>query len=167
MKLITLLICLSLSINAFAFDFKGIDIGSTIKPEALFEKFNATCDETEEAISCSGNTTIVGRSATVFVKMSKEHEVNVISIKFPTESYEDVKKALIEKFNKPKDMDNSIVQNAMGAQFNQQNCHWFDSKSSMILDRYSRNITDGSLMLISKKYEKEFTNKKAKRSKDI
>lgn len=155
------------STSSFGFDFKGVELGKTISPGIVTDKLGPECRLKEDKYSCYGDTTIAGYDAKVLVKMSKDQEVDVISVKFPSEGYEKIRNSLITKFGKPMEVDKTEIQNGMGAKFSQEKCYWKDQGSDMVLERFNRNINEGSLFMVSESYKKEATERLSKEQPDI
>lgn len=162
-----LLMLLLISGSAFGFDFKGIELGSTSSYEAVGNTLLIQCrDDASGSVSCIGDTTIVGRPAKAYVSLNSEKIVENISVKFSPDSFENISSSLIKKFGKAK-VKESVISNSMGASFKQVSMTWVNKKGYMTLDKYSGNISEGSLFMITNEKADEVSIRLDKNKSDI
>ena len=153
----------------FAFDFKGIEIGSKTNTENIEDELGITCRETSKAngFYCTGDTTIAGGEASISIFLDKDYTVETIKVKFLPVNFEDVKIALLDKFGKPKLSYEETLQNVMGAEFIQQRVSWQNKTSYMYLDKYDDKIDESSLFFATNKFSEEAEKHSQKKKGDI
>ena len=137
---------------AFAYDFKGIEVGAKTDLETLRSKLALECinDVTGPGFYCVGNTTIIERKAKLSVFLSHEYIVENISVNFAPAIFDTVKAGLIEKFGKPESDKIQAIQNGMGAIFEQNTVSWGRDDDIMVLTKYRTKVTESELFIASK-----------------
>ena len=164
-----LLICLLASAPAFAFDFKGIEVGNKYDLASLSNKHGLACDRmfTGEAYYCKGNTTIVGADAKIFISLNLDFYIDSITVNFDPSNFEVVKTAMLDKFKKPTTNKNGTVQNGMGATFQQNILEWNNETGLMTLYKYYEKVSESTLFIISKEVLDKSKQKLNKDKNDI
>ena len=145
-----LILLLLVSQSAFAFDFKGIEIGSKVEVEAVEKTLSTECHDgsTGWDVVCIGKTTIIGNDADIFVTLDRDHVVQSISLTFAPNNFDEISKALIKKYGKTK-TNKSKLSNAMGANFQQVDMLWKSNSGVMSLIKYKGNISKSGLTIVS------------------
>ena len=135
---------------AFAFDFKGIEVGERTLVETIENTLLIECRDGSSGwdVWCEGKTTIVGSDAEAFVKMDKNHIVQSIAIKFEPNNFKDIATALIKKYGKTK-IKKSTLKNATGASFEQIEMIWRKKGGFMSLSKYTDKIFKGALIIVT------------------
>lgn len=75
------------------------------------------------------------------------------AFEYGSSNHEQMRDALQSKY--PLKCNRSVVQNNMGASFDQESCNYASGDSLLTLDRYSSNINESSLLLASREYLRE------------
>jgi hypothetical protein len=158
---------LLISGSAFGFDFKGIELGKVSSYEAVSNALLIQCrDEASGNVICYGDTTIVGRPAKAYVSLNSEKIVENISVKFSPDSFENIADGFVKKYGKAK-IKNSVISNAMGAQFNQVRMSWENKDAYVQIEKYADKINEGSLWMITTKKMDEVSERIEKNNSDI
>lgn len=137
--------------NAAAFDFKGLHIGSNTSAAQVYQYLGINCDRHNagEEFICSGYTTIADVKSFILVRVGADSICKVISLTFDAEEFSKVESSLIHKFGKPKS-ENSIVQNKMGASFNQTRHLWKKDGNELIAEKFGNTIDRSYVGFLSK-----------------
>jgi len=175
MRLIKKLLAISLFASniAFAYDFKGIEVGAKVDRDTIADKLGVRCMDSKQEPGgfCFGETTITQTKAEVHVNYDADNIVERISLTFSPDSFGTVKAALIEKFGKPDSDKTDKVQNGMGAIFEQNTVTWLKNGDMngdmMYLHKYGKTVTESKLVIVSKASVKKTMESAAKRKGDI
>lgn len=116
---------------------------------------------------CNGDTTIAGGNASIAILLDKDYMIDSIRVKFLPENFEDVKVAFLDKFGKPKLNYKETLQNAMGAEFIQQNVYWQNKTSDMTLIKYNAKIDESLLLFTTNKFSERAKERSKKKKEDI
>lgn len=73
----------------------------------------------------------------------------MIAFNFKPGEYDVLKEALIQKFGKPTKKERDTLQNAMGANFENEALAWFFPNGSVAIKKYTDNIDDGQAVITS------------------
>ncbi len=88
-------IALLFSINAHAYDFKGIEVGKSSSWESVSNTLLIQChDKDDGGIWCNGDTTILGNSAEAYVELDAQKIVETISVQFNPSDFESIAESL-------------------------------------------------------------------------
>lgn len=156
---------------AQAIDFKGLVLGEPASASQVEERLNSSCvsgtnrpcDALEVTIHerrkvncgdgdrgmtvCNGITTVAGSPAEINVVIGVDGLLRRIYLSnFDPGDFEAVSEELRRKFGPPKSQRNSAVQNAFGAQYQQTEQVWTDSRGRRIeFSRYAGSVDRSSL----------------------
>lgn len=160
MKNLTRSILLGLSIAtgtlASAQDIKGVALG--MDAGEAFAKINATqqCSEWVKQGRCimiasglpDSMTTLAGTSIDGFVITVDGGKVASITVMFNSENYHHIHDAYAAKY-KAMRCAKEIVQNRMGASFDNEKCDWKDGGANWSLRQRTSNLLRGAIYLVS------------------
>lgn len=138
-----LAICLLtlLTFPAFAFDFKGIELGKPSDPSTIYYELRARCSKgVNDYQICNGDVTIAGVSGIMNLVMDQAGIVIRISINFDSENFDTVLPEVLNKFGTGK---RSVfkVQNKMGAKFENIIYTWKKAGGlDLVLTKYAGNL---------------------------
>ena len=125
MRFTIVCITLVLSSQCWAFDFKGVVIGAAATPEDIYQHLGVSCGEGHEGMQvCNGEVTIAHEPASMNLVISPQGVVQRIALTLAPAAFDEVAPVLIKKFEKPAGIDQSVVQNRMGAKFSQTVYLW-------------------------------------------
>lgn len=156
------------SLNAHAFDFKGVELGASVSPNEITEKLGIKCGAGLNGIQvCSGRVTIAKASAFMILNISEMGKVYKIVMSFDSLNFEDVQDALVKKFGEPSSSDHSTIHNRAGATFNQTSDVWIDGGNKVTLERYGSTVTKSFLEFLTPEALEKFKEKHANKLSDI
>lgn len=163
-----LLVGLLFSLQAHAYDFKGIEIGAPATPEQVKQQTGVKCGGGVNGTNvCTGYSTIVGRQAFANILLDAEGKVQRIIVNFDSDSYYQVSAALLQKFGEPSKREVSTVQNRAGAKFAQEQMRWESGENHVLLERYSNKISKSLLYMSTEKDRAMLRSMKRENDKDI
>jgi hypothetical protein len=163
-----LLIGLFFSLQAHAYDFKGIEIGAPATMDQIKEQTGVKCGAGAAGMKvCTGYSTIVGGQAFTNIVLDDSGIVQRILVDFDSKDYDQVAAALVEKFGSPTRRDVSTIQNRAGAQFAQVTMKWESGDNHVLLERYSSKITRSMLYMSTQKDRELMRSMKRANDKDI
>lgn len=152
-KALGVLACVALSFNAFAaaLDFKGIVLDQPATPQLIADKLHVKCGEGTPGMQvCNGFVTVGGVGAQLNLVIGVSGKVQRIALDFDADDFAAVESAMIQKFGAPESAETSVVQNRMGARFDQTVDRWGTApEPAARLARYSAVVTRGSLVFRS------------------
>lgn len=164
-KLLLFVILLS-SVFAQDIDIKGLKIGMTYQEASKLFKLGEY-KKIVFATQKNGQTpTFAGVSVDYIALHFENKKINSISVKFNSSDYNQVIEPLREKY-KNMICDVSVVQNRMGAKFNQEECYVANDVIGMSINKYSDNISESYISVYKKATKEEIENNKEKVKKDI
>jgi hypothetical protein len=66
---------------------------------------------------------------------------------FPSEHYNDVKQAFVDKYGPPLRVETAIVKNSIGASFENESLFWRGSHATVVISRFGSDLSEGSFMV--------------------
>ncbi len=102
----------------------------------------------------------------VLAKFDDRKKLVSIEARFDPRNFEEVAAALIEKHGKPETVK-ELVQNRMGATFEQVTMSWRSPAASLMVSKYFVDLTEGHIMLLSPTEESKITSEQKKRHEAI
>lgn len=144
---------LALPCSALAYEIKGLEIGSTeadvlaIAPEANCKPSTIGGAPTR---LCIGEISFAGAPATLFVTFLGG-QADYVSVTFPSSTWSLVREAVTAKYPAGSKTTASVVQNRMGASFDQQEVVWVEGDVTMRAAKRSNNLTEGLVELLSQR----------------
>jgi len=169
MRLSILTFCMLISFNTYGFDFKGIKIGAPATAEQVQEKLGVECGAGSNATQvCNGTVTIAKEQARMNLLINSSGVVQRIQLALSPESFDIIEPLLIEKFGPPTKTSHSVIQNRMGAKFNQVS-HWWSGEGGIevIYAKYSGTLDNSSLYFSTKEDRELLGKSKADRAGDM
>jgi len=85
----------------------------------------------------------------------KDKKLVSVHLTFDSEQFENLADAMMERFQKPETDERQIVQNRMGARFDNRVIRWQRNDGYLILKKRDETIDEGSVLLISMQYARE------------
>jgi hypothetical protein len=136
-----------------AFDFKGIEVdGRETKPAQVHAaldggRWGVKCGAGASNFQvCNGSTTVGGASADVNLVINAQGKVIRINLSFGSVDFERVEETAFAKYGTPTRTANEVVQNRMGAQFQNVTHEWTGLSGRYIrLSKYVGTIDEGHL----------------------
>lgn len=155
-----------ISLNAWAFDFKGIHVGKPATSKQVLEKLGAECGTGGGNLKyvCNGSVTIAREPAKINLVIGSADIVQRINLSLSPESFDHVAPALIGKFGKPTSTKRSELQNRMGAKFNQVTHTWLKKDGRMVSYQKYAGSLDHSTLNFSTKEDRDFLEKLYKKN---
>lgn len=143
------------------FEFKGFRIGETTYAQVQSaNQFECrTIKEPVADYACQARReTIAGAPTSSVLLVFYGDKLTTIMITFGTEDFQQVKRALEDKYGQGK-IASSTVQNRMGASFDNETITWRSSGSSMTLKMRDRKIDQASLSITASTAVDEFNRR--------
>ena len=162
MKVLLLITMLLSFIFAQDIDIKGLKIGMTYEEaNKLFDlkpvgKFRLVAMKNGKDV-----TFATAKVEQLYLEFSNNKIINIV-MKLKSDDYNTVVAPLKEKYKMK--CEKSIIENKIGAKFNQEECIFISNGIKMSIDKYFQNITD-SLLFVSKEPTMEDVNKRAETAK--
>lgn len=148
-----IILSFALPCSVLAYDIKGLKIGST-EADVLAASPDATCKESMLSGSptrlCIGDVSFAGAPATVFVTFMAG-QADYVSVTFPSKTWPVVREAINAKYPTGSTTTSSVVQNRMGASFDQQEIVWVAGDVTMRAAKRSNDLTEGVVELLSQR----------------
>jgi hypothetical protein len=120
MRTLFTLLLMSLMVSSWAFDFKGVAIGSAATPAQIQERLGVKCGKGHEGSHvCNGNVTVAREPASMNLVIGSKGIVERIALTLSPEAFDEVSPELIRKFGNPTSTSRSVIQNRMGAKYSQ------------------------------------------------
>lgn len=169
-RLRAMLVCTAMAFcasHASALDFKGLtpeqEPPTPLTSPEWFCKPNP--DATTGQTFCGKrNESIAGAKAiSVFVTL-RHNKVESVLVKFSENDFDQVKAALIQKNGPPSSERDEVVQNRMGASFNNNRLIWRQDRASMYLNQRSRKLDESDLYLVGLDAVERFQSDKQQRT---
>lgn len=156
-------------ISASAFDFKGIELGAPSTPNVISEKLGVSCGEGAKGMQiCNGSVTIAKESATMNLVISHSGIVQRIALTLPSETFDVVSEAMVEKFGKPDQDMRSELQNGFGAKFTQRTLFWLKKDGrGLMYSRYGKDVKTSSIYFGTKEDVEMLRAPKENRKSDL
>ncbi len=144
---IVALLCAAAPALGHCFDFKGIHLGKHATPHQVEDKLAIRCGVgANEVQVCNGSTTIAEEPAWLNLVIGANGIVQRIYLTLAPDAFETVAPLLTEKFGRPASIQRSVVQNRMGAKFDQLVYSWRRSGGlELTYQRYAGNLDTSSL----------------------
>ena len=145
-KFISTLFFTFLTFPAFAFDFKGIELGKPSDPSTIYYELRARCSKgVNDYQVCNGDVTIAGVSGVMNLLMDQTGVVIRISINFDSENFDTILPEVLKKFGNGK-RSATMVQNKMGAKFENITYTWKKAGGlDLVLTKYAGNLERSNL----------------------
>lgn len=131
-----------------AFDFRGLKPGTTTVNAAKKDGIVEDCrSDPKNEFSCSFAKYQVGdvgfgESFVIF----RDGKFDWFLIRFSTDSFEALRRVLMQVYGDPCEVDSKPLQNAFGAQFSGDEVQWCFAEGNMKLRRHDKeNVTRGEL----------------------
>jgi hypothetical protein len=154
--------------QAYALDIKGVTVGEKANCEQIRAlevrpgNFFKSCESLQPLFI--HRISFLNGQAMMGVRQSPEGIVSAVSVS--EFSFDDALEALTQKFGSPR-VTNSVVQNAMGAQFDQVSAVWEDDVAILRLKRHGSKLGEPSLILVSKETINNMSQERSKASGNI
>lgn len=164
--LFIIFVLFSLCFSADGIEIKGLKIG--MKYDDILKNFKLTEIKQSYFATMKDNKKItIGGVDTDFVSLEFNNKIlESMLFSFKSKSFENVLEAIKTKYKVK--CENSKVQNRMGAIFNQVDCSFEDSKSSMFIQKHSKSNVDLSFIGVrSISSDKELIKKLESSKRDI
>ena len=146
--------------STYAYDFKGVELGAPATPEQLQSKLNIKCGAgggSRKAQICNGHVTIAEESADLNLVIGESGIVERMWFKgLRPESFTYVAPQLINKFGKPTKIEQGVIQNRMGASFEQVEYTWIDKNGNMVYYSKYAGSTNSSYLRFDTKADRDF-----------
>lgn len=154
--------------DAAAYDFKGVHVGQPATPESIREALGVSCGEGYPGSQvCNGTQTIAGAVARMNLVIGVSGNVQRIMLVFPSQDYGHVEAAMLEKFGPPTEREESVVQNRLGATFDQVHSHWIGDGVYISMSRLSADITESNVVFYSQEQLERDAYLRAQRERDL
>jgi len=137
----------------FPLDFKGLALGtdiSTIKSKSKFSCRDSQAPMADQIchLNFDENETIAGVPVELLILIFFSNKLETISVTFNSESFFKVVAALKEKYG-PGEVRSEVVQNRMGASFENKIYSWRRGEAAIIARRYSGKIDRSTVNYVS------------------
>lgn len=114
-------------------EFKGIRLGERLDVAKLKDEWQFRCDPKLEVVEvCDGRTSIADAEAHMTVSVSKDMVLQRIRLSFMSSEFEQVERALSQKFGKPYFDEASQVRSKVGVWWPQRKVRWKASEGAEI-----------------------------------
>lgn len=124
------------------FDFKGVFVGAHATPYLIQQKLGVECGLGAAGMQvCNGSVTVADVPTDMNLVINANGNVQRIKLRFNSMFFSVVETAMLNKFGKPKGVDNSVVQNGYGANFQQRVMIWGNAPKSLTLMKYASNVS--------------------------
>ena len=163
-------------VSTVPLEFKGLLVGSQVPIEKIKqvlpigcargkdmcewerknipERFEMSCRDFSDFMSCSGVTTIAGAMADVFTKTQHDGTLADITMTIHTNLYSTVMEALVAKYGKPTKIYREIVSNSFGAQAENVTSIWMRMDGThLMVTKYAGKLTQSMIVFSTKKEE--------------
>lgn len=148
------------------FNVKEYEIGMPISRHPTANKCYPDADGRHRCFDQFYDFTIGGEKVKNVIVFYDDEKAEQIYFQFDSSGFNGIKAAIIAKYKKPT-CKLSEVGNAMGAKFVQEICAWKTKNESMYLAKYSGNISEGDLLIVSKKEEERSQAAAMAKQKDL
>lgn len=147
----------SLGANAQSMDFKGSKFGDTTAQFQELQRGFICADGSDPCRMLVWSTpdgredatmTYAGETAKGFYAKFDEDKLVSVEVRIRPESFDRVLAGLTGKFGKPK-LQRSVVQNRMGAKFEQVTASWSRKDGLILASKYTDEVTSGVIHLVS------------------
>ena len=91
---------------------------------------------------CSGHLTIGQVRVFTMIEFETGGGMDAVSLSFPSSNFYEIKVAFVERYGEPTARRTSIVQNRMGAKFQNEILEWQGQKIFIKLEQYGSKLTD-------------------------
>lgn len=168
-KTIISIVIFLLPLAAPAFDFKGIQLGGPATPEQILEKLGVTCGKGIRTTQvCNGSVTIAREPATLNLLINEAGIVQRMDLSLSPAAFGAVAPELIAKFGAPNKTTSEVLQNRMGAKFDQVIHIWQgDRELQLTYDKYSGSVSRSRIYFSTKEDRELMGRSKANRAGDI
>ena len=94
------------------------------------------------------------------------NRVGRVDFSFPAEGFQLIRGAFESKYGKPAKVTSKEVQTRLGAKYTNIIIQWHFKEGTLFLRKYDGKISEGGGKIVSKRYEKEFSDRVARKKKD-
>ena len=166
-------ICLSTSLlysGDEPYDFKGIKLGSNISeiinnPHFICEELQIPIGDKMCRIESSEKETIARVPIETIYFFYFNDILSRITVDFNSDYFHKVKTALQVKYGLPKNEKVEMLENRMGALFENHIYEWENSVSIIIAEKYNETIDQSTVMYSLNSYDEEFKKRLKKDAK--
>lgn len=193
MKTTLIAATIAISTPAVALDFKGIEFGASReqakeaipafncppeKPERKgkticaismlavclsdFKNTNHPCHQT-----ASDALTYAGRPVSKIIASFSSNRLMSVSVHFEPSEFDAISSAMKEKYGKPSNSDEHVVQNRYGAKYKNERYIWATPGGMVSVDKYFGKIDESAVTLTSNEHIAEMAAERAEKSKTI
>lgn len=154
--------------QAYALDIKGITVGEKANCELLRSlevrsgQFFNSCEASQSVLI--HRVSFLSGQSSLSVHRGADGLVNAVLVS--QFAFDDALDALTQKFGSPR-VTNSVVQNGMGAKFDQVSAVWEDDVAILMLKRHGSKLGEPSLSLMSKEAIKNMSQERSKAAGNI
>lgn len=154
---------------ASAYDFKGVEVGKPATPALIKEKLGVDCGAGFAGIQvCNGLVTIAKEPARMNLVINKDGIVQRIHLTLDPSAFDAIAPLLVEKFGPPTATKRDVVQNRMGAKFDQVDYYWKNEQEDMMsYGRYATTLDTSSLYIGTKEDRAKATARQSDRKGDL
>jgi hypothetical protein len=157
-----------------AHEFKGLSAGMSYESALANPKLRLRCDENYNKpiadklchLRFDQNETIAGAPVKNILVSFYDDQLSEVIVYFRTRDFFLVKGALIEKFGKGLSKE-SVVQNRMGASFDNETVTWLGDNDVMELIKRSGDVDQAVLRIHSKNHLEEYKKRLKKDAGDL
>jgi hypothetical protein len=131
---------------ASAYDFKGVEVGKPATPALIKEKLGVECGAGYAGIQvCNGLVTVAREPAKMNLVIDKDGIVQRIHLMLEPSAFETIAPLLVKKFGSPTTTKRDVVQNRMGAKFDQVDHYWINDRGeAMSYGKYGATLDSSS-----------------------
>jgi hypothetical protein len=158
-----------------ALTFKGFNLGADRASFlAAFPKPSMACSEStcfwSGATACRGHDYQECRKAlsyggvmplSVMARFSEDKLVSVY-LKFSSDRFPDLSAAMVERFGQPDKDEPSVIQNRMGATFDNRELRWMRGDAGLSIKQRAGKIDEGSVSFMSMEHARQQFEERAK-----
>lgn len=147
--------------------FKGLELGAD-KAQVLAVLPNSDCrgdscywraqnckGDTDARIECAKGMSYGGVFPLWTAATFRDGKLATVMVMIKSEAFESLAEAMTQRFGKPDFDQSEIVQNRMGASFDQRGVSWMRGDVSLRLKKRSNKIDEGSVFFVSRQYIEE------------
>lgn len=156
MKALLFITILFSSLFAQDIDIKGLKIGMSFEDASKLFKLSKSGNISFATNKDGTKPTFASKKIDFLGLKFENNKIREIALKIQSDHYDTIIAPLKDKYKMV--CESSIIQNRMGAKFNQEECVFISNDVQMNVTKYSQNINE-SFILVSKPLTNEELNK--------
>lgn len=168
--LVTGLVFASVCLSTFALEIKGLKVDQPVDCVAIkaLETRSGTFFDACTAGRSSWYTEVQFLNGKALLHLSQSQDKVLLSVtisELGSFNFADVLDALTVKFGSPTSLEKSVIQNRMGASFDQIETRWVDGDEKIVLTKHGATIGRSSLLYFGKEAGEEMKRERVEKAK--